>query len=206
MAEAICHFIFTLADDSVCSLENKEDFKETAVEFNKFPRLKRLFDIYIISFWQASVTCELHYEHDDCQEICKGIEVGLYKSLEAYEETNQIHGLSLKDFVKGQEELVSFKRECTVGEEARVSFKVLLDILLTRRFFDYQSTLPFDAFFAERLSRCFWQHVFGKEREEDWDMICLEATFGLMLASTDLALSEYIIKIEEQVLPSSGSS
>lgn len=202
MAEALGDYIFNRANRIVANLEQKKELKEAASEFNNLPRLKRLLDFYVINFWLASIACEEYYEHDDFVKICEGVEDSIYKSLESYERSNQILGLTLKDFVKDQEELECFYREYPVGEETKVNFRVLLSILITKRFFDYHSTLTLDQSYKwVKLSEYFGQHVFGKEDSQKFDLIVFRISAHLIfiLSSTFLAFLEYIDKFEKQV-------
>jgi len=55
IAEALGHLIFKMADKDIYDLEHNEEFKESAAEFNKLSRLKRLLDLYIIYFWEINL-------------------------------------------------------------------------------------------------------------------------------------------------------
>lgn len=202
IAEALGDYIFNKANKIVVDLEYNEKFKEAATEFNKLPKLKRLLDFYIINFWLASVACELYYEHDDFQKICEGIEEGIIKSLESYGKSNQIFGVTLREFVKDKDELVLLYREYPVGVETRIGFRALLAILIPKRFSDYHSTLSFkdESVGLQRQSQYFCQHIFGKEDSESPDCILILAPiFALILTSAFLAFSEYIDKLEDKV-------
>ncbi|MEK7849355.1 MAG: hypothetical protein AAB213_00830 [Candidatus Omnitrophota bacterium] len=201
MVEALGNFIFDTTNEDVHTFEHNEKFKEIAVIFNKLPKLKRLLDFYIINYWEASVACKLYYEHDDFQKICTGVEDAIYKSLESYEKSNEILGFTLKDYVKDGEELSVFYREYPVGEETKVNFRVLLDILIIRRFFNYDSTLSCkdESQGLLRRSRYFCQHIFGKEESDSFDCVLILApVFALMSSSTFAACTELIDKLENQ--------
>ena len=201
MAEALGDYIFNKANKIIVDLEYKEEFKEAATEFNKLPKLKRLLDFYIVNFWLASDACELYYEHDDFEKICEGIEEGIYESLESYEKSNQILGLTLKDFIKDRQESTLFYREYPVSDETKVNFRVLLSILIPKRFSDYHSTLSFkdETVGLQRRSEYFCHHIFGKENSVSPDRFILMPIFALILSSTFSAFLEYIDKLEEKI-------
>lgn len=202
MAEALGDYIFNRANMIVADLEQNKELKEVLSEFNNLPKLKRLLDFYIVNFWLASFACELYYENDDFKKVCESIEKSIYKSLSSYEQSNKILGLTLKDFVKDEEELAAFHREYPVSAETNVNFSVLLDILITKRFFDYNSTLSFEdaSLGLQRRLRYFCQHIFGKAYSESPDcVVLLMPIFGVMLSSTCSAFLEYIGKVEAQI-------
>ena len=201
-AEALDDYIFNRANKIVADLEQNREFKEAVTEFNRLPKLKRLFDFYVINFWLASVACELYYEHDDFQKICEGAEEGIIKSLESYEKSNQILGVTLKEFVKDKNELALLYREYPVGAETVIGFRALLAIIIPKRFSDYHSTLSFkdESVGLQRRSQYFCQHVFGKEYSDSPNCaLILAPIFAMILASTLLAFSDYIVKMEQQI-------
>ncbi len=194
-AGTLGHFIFDKAYKDVCALECNENFKETA--FNKLPKLKRLFDLYIIYFWKVSLACEMYYEHNDFQKICATIEEDIYTSLNSYEESNQILGLTLKDFVKDKKELEAFCKECPVpiGGETKVRFQDLLNFLLPKRFSDYHSTVSCEnlSIGFSRQVGYFCQHVFGEQVPYLFDC---QLYFPSMLSSTFVESETLIYKME----------
>jgi len=202
--EALGYFIFEISNKDVDDIENNEKLQEVATGFNKLSKLKRLLDFYIINFWLATLACNEFYEHDDSQKICDEVENGIVESLSSFEQANNIYGqngLTLKEFVKDEDELILFYREFPIGEETKVNSRVLLDILPTKRFFDYNSTLTMDPNFRwEAVVRHFGKHIFGKKVAEEPNYILgLGPMFAVMLASTFCKFMEYIVEVEKQI-------
>src|SRR3989338_2356326 len=104
IADGIGTFIFETTNKIISDLESNEKYKEAAEKFNNLPRLKRLFDFYIMNFWVVSTILEFYYEYDDFEKICEKIEAGIDKSLYEYTKNNTIMGVVLKDFIKDDEE------------------------------------------------------------------------------------------------------
>ena len=75
---ALSTFIFESVRNSMINLEEKEEVKEVAKEFNAQPFLKRFMDFCILYSWIATNTCELHYEHADFLKIREGIKKDIF--------------------------------------------------------------------------------------------------------------------------------
>lgn len=196
VAAALCDFIFMRTSKDIAELEHNEQFKEIAIEFNNLPPLKRLLDIWIMYFWLVSIECQWHYEKEDFNKICKMIEDNIYERLEYHEKSDHIHSLTLKDFVKDPQELEAFYSEYPVSDQTKVNFRVLLSILIPRRFLNYNSTLSYEdqsqGFLGRVLSFC--QHVFGSDKSTFNGLLIFPSIFTAMSISS----MEFIKEVESK--------
>lgn len=202
-AESLSRFIFDTAQKDVYELEHNNHWGEVIlerirlvittekapeiaeglpIEFNKLPSLKRLLDLCIIYFWQVSKECQWIYEENDFQKICAMIEDRIYDRFEAYEKTNKILGVTLKEFVKDGKELATFYEECRIDGNTRVGFRALLSILFPMRFIDYNSTSVVD---IHKRIEYFCQHAFGST-DTVYMFECL-STFPLIFSSISVS-------------------
>jgi hypothetical protein len=196
---ALSTFIFGSAKNSMIDFEQREELREIAKEFNAQPFLKRFLDFTILYFWSTTTSCELYYEHDDFLKICDGIEKNIFERFSEIEKDQKIFGLVLKDFVKDKDELALFYRQFPIDDETKVNFNVLLDILVNKRLFDYNSTLQFDlAQQVKKVPSLFFKHIFGKTEYEyeKRENIMLHACLSVYISATGLSCSKIIVEVE----------
>ena len=143
-AVALTDFIFQNAERTIIDFEKSEEFKQASEEFNSQPRLKRMLDFCILYFWTITIACEGYYEHDVFVKICDIVKGNIFERFSEFEKDYKIFGVVLKDYVRDKDELVLFYRNYTLGDETVVGFNVLLDTLITKRLFDYNSALHLD--------------------------------------------------------------
>ena len=196
---ALSTFIFENAESSIVDFEQKDELKEVSKEFNAQPFLKRFLDFSILYFWAATIACESHYDHEDFLKICDGIEKNISKRFSEIEKEQEILGVVLKDYVKDKDELALFYRQFPVDNETKVNFNVLFEILITKRLFDYNSTLPLNSVWQiQKTASYFCKHVFGRTEfeYEHLENTVLHATFTIHRSSFSLACTKLIVEIE----------
>ncbi|MFH1202093.1 MAG: hypothetical protein V1674_04300 [Candidatus Omnitrophota bacterium] len=193
-------FILQSAESSRKDFEEREELKEISKDFNAQPFLKRFLDFSILYFWKATIACELYYEHDDFLKICDGIEKNIFKRFSVIETELGSSGLVLKDYVKDKDELALFYRNFPVEDETKVNSPVLLDILITKRLFDYNSTLRLDlAQQVQKVPSLFFKHVFGiaEYEYEKLENTMLHACLAVSISSFSSACAKLITEIEK---------
>ena len=199
---ALSSFVLQSAENSRMDLEQKEELKDISRELNAQPFLKRLIDFSILYFWATTIACESYYEHEEFLRICDGIEKDIFKRFSEIENELELNGLVIKDYVKDKDELVLFYRRFPVEEETRVNSPVLLDILITKRLFDYNSTLHLDlSQQVQKVPSLFLKHFFGmtEYEYEKLENTMLHATLSVFISSFSLACAKVIDEIEKSV-------
>lgn len=92
-----------------------------------------------------------------------------------------------------------FYRRFPVEDETKVNSPVLLDILVTKRLFDYNSTLRLDlSQQVQKVPSLFYKHVFGMTdyEYEKLENTALHATLAIYISSFSLACTKIIVEIE----------
>ena len=211
MADGLGNFIFESTNKIISDLESNEKYKEAAEGFNSLPRLKRLFDFYIMNFWVVSTILEFYYEYDDFEKICEKIEIGIDKSLCEYTKGNNIMGVVLKDFIKdGEEKSIIIRRisseiqaldtSSVIGDDTMLGLHVIYEIVCPNRFIYYNSTLSLDPYVgAMRLVSYFGKHIFGKEASERYEYVAVLGPIFAIIKSMTYATCIDVIKLLENM-------
>ena len=197
---ALSSFILQSAENGRMDFEEKEELKEISKELNTQPFLKRFLDFSILYFWVATIACGSYYEHDDFLKICDGIEKDIFRRFSDIETELELIGLVLKDYVKDKDELALFYRRFPVEDETKVNPPVLLDILITKRLFDYNSTLRLDlSQQVQKVPSLFFKHVFGiaEYEYEKLENTMLHASLAVYISSFSSACTKVISEIEK---------
>lgn len=93
-----------------------------------------------------------------------------------------------------------FYRRFPVEDETKINSPVLLDILITKRLFDYNSTLRLDfSEQAQKVPSLFFKHVFGttEYEYEKLENTILHASLAVYIQSFSIACTKVIAEIEE---------
>ncbi|MFY9402881.1 MAG: hypothetical protein WAQ07_05695 [Candidatus Omnitrophota bacterium] len=204
---ALSTLVFESAKKFVIDIEQSEKLKDIAKELNSQPFLKRMLDFTILYFWVTTISCELYYSHDEFMKICSGVEKNIYEGFSKIEEEQKIFGLVLKDYVTDKDELVLFYRQFPVGDETKIGFNVLLEVILNKRLFDYNSVLHLDlSQQSKKVSSLFLKHAFGKKEYEyeKLENIMLHACLAVNISAFGLLCSKAIDDTENLLANNPG--
>lgn len=152
---------------------NNKD-KEEFTAFNNLAIIKKIFDLSILEFWNASVATALRLEIDTKNKILDIVSKKLFNFLNSLPQQNSLGSLILpknsvlrmSDIIKRKDELELFYRQDEYDENAQVNLGYLFDTVFSKRILQYNDACDTNFpckpnFFAVGMR--FYEDVFGEK-------------------------------------------